>query len=169
MNEAEWLACTDTALMLEYLRGKAPGHKLRLFAVACCRAVWPMLTDRRSREAVEAAERSCEGTDAEPDFSGPREAAKGAISSGSPGFRPAEQAATAAAVGALDPEPETAARLACGWARNVKLALAYEENSSDLQGVKAKVFERWAAESATLLREVFGNQFPGGPERDRAN
>ena len=73
MNEQEWLASTDPQAMLEFLAGSSfgplglareearipkPGdRKLRLFAVACCRQVWHLLTDERCRRCVEAAER----------------------------------------------------------------------------------------------------------------
>jgi hypothetical protein len=61
VSEQEWLACTDPQKMLELLRGKASGRKLRLFACACCRHIWPLLADPRSRHAVDLAERYADG------------------------------------------------------------------------------------------------------------
>jgi hypothetical protein len=78
VTESEWLASENPARMLEWLTG-TPGsgpanatgllappsppsdRKLRLWACACCRQVWHLLTDVRSRKAVEAAERFADG------------------------------------------------------------------------------------------------------------
>jgi hypothetical protein len=60
MTEAEWVACEDPGLLLKQLKGQVSDRKLRLFAVACCRAVWRQLGES-GRRAVEVAEGFCDG------------------------------------------------------------------------------------------------------------
>jgi hypothetical protein len=61
VDEAEWLGCTEPKKMLAFLGERASARKFRLFAVACCRRVWRLLVDQRSREAVEVAEHFADG------------------------------------------------------------------------------------------------------------
>jgi hypothetical protein len=77
MTEAEWLAHERPREMLAWLQsppavGMGPGglvptagpaseRKLRLFACACCRDAWGLLTEERSRLAVTATERFADG------------------------------------------------------------------------------------------------------------
>jgi hypothetical protein len=61
MTEAEWLSCENPQKLMPVLRQRASDRKARLFACACCRHVWSLLPDERSRRAVETAERFAEG------------------------------------------------------------------------------------------------------------
>ena len=63
MNEAEWNTTPEPQSMLAFLRdrGQLSERKARLLAVACCRRVWHLLTDGRSRRAIAVAERVVEG------------------------------------------------------------------------------------------------------------
>src|SRR5262249_45415951 len=68
MTEAEWNACTDPTPMLEFLRGKVGDRKLRLFAVACYRQIWPtetearIQTDARLNVAIKSVDNFIEGS-----------------------------------------------------------------------------------------------------------
>ena len=62
MTEREWLTCTDPEAMLGYLFNVTSQEREQtLYACACCRSIWHLLTDPRSRQAVEVAERFAEG------------------------------------------------------------------------------------------------------------
>jgi len=61
VTEQEWLACRDVDQMLAGVRRGASGRKGRLFACACCRALWPFLEDGCARRALELAEQAADG------------------------------------------------------------------------------------------------------------
>jgi hypothetical protein len=63
MTEAEWLACDNPVKLLKFLRdtGRLGERRSRLAGAALCRRIWSLLTDGRSREAVELAERWADG------------------------------------------------------------------------------------------------------------
>jgi len=61
MTEAEWLAGDDPLRMLEYLRDQSHDRKVRLFACACCRTKWALLSDEACRVGIAQAERFADG------------------------------------------------------------------------------------------------------------
>jgi hypothetical protein len=61
MTEVEWQTSDNPTNMLLFMKGKTSVRKLRLLACASCRRYWTLLTDDRSRKAVEVAEVFADG------------------------------------------------------------------------------------------------------------
>src|SRR4051794_32837961 len=61
MTEKEWLASDHPGATLAFVAARAGDRKVRLFACACCRRIWHLLHDERSREAIAVAERYADG------------------------------------------------------------------------------------------------------------
>ncbi len=61
MTEEEWLICQEPYGMLEYLKIRSTNRQSRLFACACCRRIWNLITIPAFREAVEIAEDYSDG------------------------------------------------------------------------------------------------------------
>ncbi|OAI42267.1 hypothetical protein AYO40_00035 [Planctomycetaceae bacterium SCGC AG-212-D15] len=56
MTEAEWLKCREPAKMLDYVLRKSSPRRLRLFAVACPRLLWPETLEESARTLLDVAE-----------------------------------------------------------------------------------------------------------------
>jgi hypothetical protein len=159
MTEAEWLACAGPTPMLDFLRGTASERKLRLFACACVRRAWHLLTDT-GRQAVEAAEVYADGMIGKEPLQAVRRAAYEPI---------ADSIAVAEMTWALGTPlspPESAADAALGACddmgndsgRSIAPLHAAERAQAALGWTRAE-----SATQAALLRDVLGNPFRRPP------
>jgi hypothetical protein len=147
MTETKWLACTtDPELMLDFLllQGKASDRKLRLFAVARCRQLWHLLTDERSRLAVEVGERFADQQATTADLN--EAAAVAAEAEAWP------RRATVNAVGARVARSAVVERDPTG---NDVWDTAWDLGDADMQ----EALMAAANQEAPILRELFGNPF----------
>jgi hypothetical protein len=151
MKEAEWFACTNPHQLLGYVRGRASRslkgrRKLRLFACAAVRGIWPHLTDERSRRAVEVSERYADGLAGVDELRTAREEAESPLGSGG-------------GVGA----PQAAATVVEEDVRRATQVIVHVSSAPlpPSAGVQ-KIRSRWDAEFRRLcdvLRDIFGNPF----------
>jgi hypothetical protein len=68
LTEEEWLRGTSAVRLLQGVPAQRCDRAARLFALACCRRVEPLLSDERSRRALQVAERYADGQAGLPDL-----------------------------------------------------------------------------------------------------
>lgn len=154
LTEHEWLTCTDPARMLGHLFPSNSDRRDRLFAIACCRRIWHLIEDPRSRHAVETAERFVEGLADENELQAAAEQAMSKESGGGCSF-PAE----------LAPHPAEAAF--CAAAYNCQRgAFDAAWHATCAVGDVTREREGWdevgraeQAAQAELIRCIVGNPF----------
>ena len=154
MTEADWDRCTDPAAMLAFLQqaGRASDRKLRLWACACVRRVWPLLPQGVTHEAVRLAEEFADGRATSRDLGRVRK--PGRI----PFLHPSNFVALSLAPLLL---PDLSAQATSDMAEAITRFVGWEcrggrpvEYVIHVEAVQA---ERQA--QATLLHDLFGNPF----------
>jgi hypothetical protein len=170
VTEVDWLSCTDPERLLEFLRGKASERKLRLFACACCRRVWPMLRPNQ-QHAVEMAEKFADGSADLRDLIAARTVALAASHEAPPGEAVIHQRATQAqwaAYWTCNKHPAEIILDACAAAADAAADAATWWRATDAlsSSPTADQLAAWdearlaaGAEQATLLRHLVGNPF----------
>jgi hypothetical protein len=154
MMKSEWLECKDPEKLLKHLACKVSERKRRLFACACCRRIWDLLTDERSRFAVEVSERFADGLASIEELHEASEVAEAARVWGD------QQAETWAAWNTASADLHTLLYWVHYWAR---VARAGGQESSDKHDKKK--WKRELGAQADLIRELFGNPFQPLPPR----
>jgi len=151
MTEAEWLACTNPDVMLDYLETGASERKLRLHGCACCRRMAHLWTEECCRTALEVAERFSDGLASREELLAAHQAAVAAIWTATDASRDSVQVAawvsTAHAWDAADATGRVTAKV-----------LAVAAGDPELLAIERQ-------EQARLLRDIIPNPFAAALSR----
>jgi hypothetical protein len=172
MTEAEWLSCASAWEMVRFIRGRTGKvslryrlgaerleRKQRLFLAACCRRIWPLLSDARSRRAVEVAERYADRAASGPELQAAHAAAAAAYHEAVRMPRTAAALATEAAAAVAQVEFALHGFNICMRGMDVAAnAPAARTASPDAPlGYDPDVLAGERAAQTGLVRDVFGN------------
>ena len=164
MTESRWLSCTDPMPMLDFLKGKASDRKLRLFAVACSRRIWDLITHEVSRKAVQTAEAYADDRVSLKELNVTFRAAD-RVESNAVDILPGVEHAFAASAARLAAHPEIRG-LADGTADAARMAAAFSKVKRKHEKIGIDFGEHYLREEpneesdqCVLLRDIFGNPF----------
>ncbi len=172
MTEADWLASKDLSPMKQFLMrqwslgrtaNQALSRKVRLFGCSCCRRIWNLLNDERSRNAIEVAERYADGLATRKELRVAREAASAVVSTRDERgmLKERDFAAAAAQCCALSSDMEA------GWGASADAikAAAYVGYYALPESARGPIDDWYACIEAEgrsqipLLRDIVGNPF----------
>jgi hypothetical protein len=164
--------------MLTFLAGRSRERQLRLFACACCRAVWPLIGVAECRQAVETAERFADGLADAAELQADAQRAEAAMPLFADANRAAVWTALASAFDAAVEGPLQAARTSAFIAAQPAEALARAAGVSGaadearqsawerFESVSEAAFQAERRRQAELLREIVGDPFTAPPPGD---
>jgi len=155
MTEQEWLECAILKPMAEFLQLPLLNERKRwLFACACCRRIWSLMPDERSRRVIELRERHVDGFVTDDEIWQGMKAANQARNDAREPFR---------SLSDFDERgPEcapawAAAAASTNWATAVRFVL---NAISCVEPEKRKIaHQNEEAALCRLLRDIFGNPF----------
>jgi hypothetical protein len=150
MNEEEWLSCDSIEELLNLVEAedivKVTARKHRLFYVACCRSVFALMPDHRSRKAVEIVEEVADDLTSENNAWTSGEAAHSVVVD----MEQTGKSKTA--------EYSAAHAAACG-VESLREAVCAAAAARERQKKKRKAYKEEEKSQCLLLREIYGNPF----------
>jgi hypothetical protein len=151
MTESEWLACYDVRTLLKYLENKSSDRKMRFFTCACCRRVWHLINDERSRHTVEIVEQFADGKATEEDLNAAHQAALA-------GYRSAGSQITGESQ-ASEAVWEAASERAWSRRREAQNVAWWVAHRSAAAAAKTVLWHTERTAQAALIHDIFGNPF----------
>jgi hypothetical protein len=143
MTEQEWLECSKPGQLLIRMHASKKPRKERLFACACCRHVWHLMTDPRCRRAVEVSEQFADGFASAQEFAEAQTGVEAARANQRYGGFDRESHLATAAGAALEGRT--------GAAHSVRIAIRWVDGEQ--ASLQEQAYHCW------LIHEIFPNPF----------
>jgi len=162
MTEQEWLSYPGFYAMFEHVRPSMSDRKLRLFGCACCRHIFHLMADERSRLAVVVAERFADGAARKAELQEAWDAASSILHD----------------IGTPDPKESWIVRdgtpyhaaFAASWASSVSVQ-AWEASTESAKALRSEAYRAGIGEGADVVGDARREQaallchFVGNPFR----